>query len=87
MKAPLIAECYANFDCLLVGTRSARKYGLLVWEVKKAWIDRGRKERRTIHHLGYGRFMVAGRTIQLASRMRQLWTGTGIAPPGRRFCP
>ena len=39
-------------------------------DLVKAWIDRSRKRPRTIHHLGRGTFMVAGRTIRLPSRMR-----------------
>jgi flavin reductase (DIM6/NTAB) family NADH-FMN oxidoreductase RutF len=70
VKAPLIAECHANLECVLVDARMAKRYGLLVWEVKKAWIDRGQKHPRTIHHLGWGNFMVAGRTIHVASRKR-----------------
>jgi len=70
VQAPLIAECYANLECVLADVRMAKRYGLLVWEVKRAWIDRGKKHPRTIHHLGYGDFMVAGRTMHIASRMR-----------------
>jgi len=70
VQAPLIAECYANLECVLWDARMAKRYGMLVWEVKRAWVDRARKHPRTIHHLGYGDFMVAGRTIHIASRMR-----------------
>jgi flavin reductase (DIM6/NTAB) family NADH-FMN oxidoreductase RutF len=70
VKAPLIAECYANLECVLADTRMANRYGMLLWEVKKAWIDPGKRHPRTIHHLGYGTFMIAGRTIHIASRMR-----------------
>jgi flavin reductase (DIM6/NTAB) family NADH-FMN oxidoreductase RutF len=70
VKAPLIAECYANLECRLVDTRMVRRYNLFVWEVQKAWIDPQKRHPRTIHHLGYGKFMVSGRIIQLASRMR-----------------
>jgi hypothetical protein len=46
------------------------KYCLFVLEVIKAWIDPSVKRPQTIHHLGRGTFMVAGRTIKLPSRMR-----------------
>ena len=68
--APLIAECYANLECKLEDSRTAKRYEILVWQVHQAWIEPKRKNPRTIHHLGYGKFMVAGRTIQIASRMR-----------------
>ena len=46
------------------------RYNFFVLEVVKAWIDPSIKAPRTLHHLGYGRFMVAGDTIKLASKMR-----------------
>jgi flavin reductase (DIM6/NTAB) family NADH-FMN oxidoreductase RutF len=70
VKAPLIAECYANLECKVVDTRMAAKYSLFILEVVKAWIDPSKKHPRTIHHLGKGAFMVAGKTIQLPSKMK-----------------
>ena len=68
--APLVAECYANLECRLVDARMARKYNFFVLQVLKAWIDPARKRPRTIHHMGRGVFMVAGRTLRLPSRMK-----------------
>ena len=68
VSAPLIAECYANLECRVVDTGMASKYGLFVLEVLKAWSDPSVKLPRTIHHLGRGEFMVAGRRINLPSR-------------------
>jgi len=70
VKPPLIAECYANLECKVVDTGMVSRYSLFVLEVLKAWIDPSEKHPRTIHHLGKGTFMVAGRTIKLASKMR-----------------
>ena len=68
--APLIAECYANLECRVADTRMVARYCLFVVEVLKAWINPEIKNPRTIHHLGRGRFMVAGNMIALKSRMR-----------------
>jgi len=68
--APLVAECYANLECRLVDARMAQKYNFFVLQVLKAWIDPARKRPRTIHHMGRGVFMVAGRTLRLPSRMK-----------------
>ena len=68
--APLIEECYASLECKVVDTKMVPTYGFFVLEVLKAWVDRSRKHPRTIHHLGRGAFMVAGRTIRLPSRMK-----------------
>jgi len=70
VQAPLIDECYANLECKVVDTRMVNKYCFFVLEVVKAWIDPSVKRPRTMHHLGFGAFMVAGRTIQLPSKMR-----------------
>ncbi len=68
--APLIAECYANLECRVVDTGMVKKYCLFVLEVVKAWIDPAVKNPRTIHHLGHGKFMLAGRKIKLPSKMK-----------------
>lgn len=69
VSAPLIAECYASLECKVVDTRMVSKYGLFVLEVVKAWLDPAPKNPRTLHHRGIGRFMVAGDTIRLPSKM------------------
>lgn len=70
VAAPLIAECYASLECKLVDTRLAGKYNFFVLEVIAAWVDSSRKDPRTLHHRGFGRFMVAGPSIKLPSKMK-----------------
>ena len=70
VKAPLIDECYANLECKVIDASMAAKYNLFILEVLKAWIDPSMKHPRTIHHLGRGVFMVAGKTIKLPSKMK-----------------
>ena len=70
VAAPLIVECYANLECKVVDMRMVTKYNFFILEVFKAWIDPSRKVPRTIHHLGRGAFMVAGKTITLPSKMK-----------------
>src|SRR4030042_2434153 len=69
VKAPLIEECYANLECRVADTKMVNKYCFFVLEVVKAWIDPAVKNPRTLHHLGKGNFMVAGKRIKLKSRM------------------
>ena len=69
VKAPLIAECHANLECKVIDGKLVAKYNFFVLEVVKAWIDPSRKHPRTIHHQGEGVFMVAGRTINLPSKI------------------
>jgi len=70
VRAPLIDECYASLECRVADTRLVRKYGLFVLEILRAWVDPAAKNPRTLHHRGWGRFMVAGQTIALPSAMR-----------------
>ena len=67
---PLIEGCFANLECQVVDTRLVRRYNLFILEVVKAWMNPKQKDRRTIHHQGYGRFVVDGKAITLQSRMR-----------------
>ncbi len=69
VKAPLIAECHANLECKVFDGKLVAKYNFFVLEVVKAWIDPSRKHPRTIHHQGEGVFMVAGRAINLPSKI------------------
>ncbi len=69
VKAPLIEECYANLECRVADTNMVNKYCMFVFEVIKAWIDPAVKNPRTIHHLGFGSFMVAGDRFRLKSKM------------------
>ena len=73
VSPPLIAECFANLECRVIETRLVSKYNLFIFEVIKAWITpphTAQKHPPTIHHRGYGVFVVDGKTIRLKSRMR-----------------
>lgn len=70
VKAPLVAECFANLECRIADARLVKDYNLFVLEVLKAWKDPAQKNPKTIHHHGYGRFAVDGEMIKLRSRMR-----------------
>ena len=67
---PLVAECFANLECKVVDTTLVAQFNLFVLEVLKAWIDPAQKHPKTIHHHGYGTFVVDGETIKLKSQMR-----------------
>jgi len=67
---PLVAECFANLECKVTDRRLVNRYNLFILEVLKAWTDPAQKNPKTIHHHGYGKFVVDGATITLKSRMR-----------------
>ena len=68
--APLIAECYANFECRLHDTRMIRTYGLFIWEVVKAHVATSPKRPQTIHYRGEGEFMISGGSINRRRKFR-----------------
>jgi len=65
---PLVADCFANLECKVIDT--VDRYNLFILEVVKAWATSPLRRRpRTIHHRGYGTFVVDGETIKLKSKM------------------
>lgn len=71
VKSPLIKECLANIECKV--TDIVRKHNIVVLEAVAACIDPARKEKRTLHAVGDGTFIVDGRRIDrrqmMASRL------------------
>ncbi|MGA3012019.1 MAG: flavin reductase family protein [Terracidiphilus sp.] len=65
---PLVAECFANLECRVIDTRLVNTFNIFVLEVVKAWIDPAQKNPKTIHHHGYGKFVVDGEMIKLKSK-------------------
>jgi flavin reductase (DIM6/NTAB) family NADH-FMN oxidoreductase RutF len=65
--APLVAECFANLECKVADTGFVNKYNLFILEVVQAWIDPKQRHPKTIHHHGYGKFVVDGEMIRLKS--------------------
>ncbi len=70
VDAPLIDECFANLECRVVDSSLVSKYSFFILEVVKAWIDPTASYPKTMHHQGFGQFMIAGKRIQLKSNMR-----------------
>jgi flavin reductase (DIM6/NTAB) family NADH-FMN oxidoreductase RutF len=68
--APLIKECYANFECRLADDKMISTYGLFIWEVVRAHVAASPKNPRTLHYRGQGEFMVAGRSISLRKKFK-----------------
>jgi flavin reductase (DIM6/NTAB) family NADH-FMN oxidoreductase RutF len=68
VAAPLIDECGVNIECKVVDRRMVSKYNLFMLEAVKAWIDPKRAKARTLHHCGFGAFVVDGDRIKLKSK-------------------
>ncbi len=71
VASPLIKECLANLECKVIDI--VRKHNIVVLEAVAACIDTARKEKRMIHAVGDGTFIVDGRRIDrrkmMASRL------------------
>lgn len=67
VKAPLIKECLANIECKVVDI--VRKHNIVVLEAVAAYLDSARKEKRTVHAVGDGTFIVDGRKMNRRRRM------------------
>jgi flavin reductase (DIM6/NTAB) family NADH-FMN oxidoreductase RutF len=67
VKAPLIKECLANIECKVVDI--VRKHNIVVLEAVAAYVDSARKEKRTVHAVGDGTFIVDGRKMDRRKMM------------------
>ena len=65
--APLLPDCIANLECRVIDTRMVNAYCMFILEVAQAWIDPTRRDAKTVHHQGWGKFALDGRTITLPS--------------------
>ncbi len=74
VKAPLIQECLANIECRVV--EIIRRHDIVVLEGITAYAASSRKDRRTLHVVGDGTFIVDGRRLD---RRRQM---AGKIPAG-----
>ncbi|HMK48932.1 MAG TPA: flavin reductase family protein [Thermodesulfovibrionales bacterium] len=67
VKAPLIRECLANIECNVVDI--IKKHNIVVLEAVAAYFDTSRNEKRTVHAVGDGTFIVDGRRLSRKKMM------------------
>jgi flavin reductase (DIM6/NTAB) family NADH-FMN oxidoreductase RutF len=70
VRAPLVAECHANFECRLADDALVERYNFFIFEVVKAHVARSPRHPQTLHYTGDGVFMVSGRVISRRSKFR-----------------
>lgn len=80
VDAPMIGECHASFECRLHDAAMVEKYNFFIFEVMKAHVASSPKHPETLHYIGDGPFMVAGKVIsrRLSNRLKEAKTGTSI---------
>ena len=67
VRPPLIKECLANIECKVIDI--VEKHNIVVLEAVAASIDTERQEKRTLHAVGDGTFIVDGRKIDRKQMM------------------
>ncbi|MDI6746421.1 MAG: flavin reductase family protein [Rhodocyclaceae bacterium] len=67
VRAPLIKECLANIECKVIAI--VKKHNIVVLEGVAAYTDPMRKEKRTLHAVGDGTFIVDGRKLDRKKMM------------------
>lgn len=67
VRAPLIKECLANIECKVIDI--VGKHNIVVLEGVAAYRDSARKEKRTIHAVGDGSFIVDGNKLDRRKMM------------------
>lgn len=70
VKAPLIGECHASFECRLHDEVLVDRYNFFIFEVVKAHVAPSPKHPQTLHYTGDGVFMVAGKVISRRAQFR-----------------
>jgi len=68
VQAPLVRECLGNIECKV--TDIVSKHNIVVLEGLAAYLDDSRREKRTIHAVGDGTFIVDGRRIDRRKMMQ-----------------
>lgn len=67
VRAPLLADCLANIECRVVDL--VTQHSIVVLEGVAAWFDPERREKKTLHAVGDGTFVVDGRRIDRRKMM------------------
>ncbi|MFZ2387770.1 MAG: flavin reductase family protein [Polaromonas sp.] len=67
VRSPLIKECLANIECKVIDI--VKKHNIVVLEGVAAYVDTTRKEKRVLHAVGDGTFIVDGRKIDRRKMM------------------
>jgi len=68
VRAPIIKECLANIECRVVDI--VTQYNIVVLESVAAYFDSAREEKKTLHAVGDGTFIVDGHKIDRKELMQ-----------------
>ena len=68
VQAPLIQQCVANIECQVV--EIIERHSIIILQGVAAYFDNDRKEKRLIHAIGDGTFVVDGRKFDRKEMMK-----------------
>jgi flavin reductase (DIM6/NTAB) family NADH-FMN oxidoreductase RutF len=69
VRAPLVAECFANIECTVADDRLVDDYHLWILRGERAWFDAAKRGAGEFHHRGDGTFSANASTVDLRDRM------------------
>lgn len=67
VRPPLIKQCFANIECKVIDI--VEKHNIVVLKAVAAYTDTARKEKRMVHAVGDGTFIIDGQTIDRKKMM------------------
>lgn len=67
VKAPLLTDCYANFECKLYDNKFIGKYNFFIFEIVEALVAISPKYPKTIQYRGDSHFVESGKNIIIPS--------------------
>jgi flavin reductase (DIM6/NTAB) family NADH-FMN oxidoreductase RutF len=70
VKAPLIRECHASFECRLHDDALVCKYDFFIFEAVKAHVAWEPRHPETLHYTGDGVFVVSGNVVDKCALFR-----------------
>jgi flavin reductase (DIM6/NTAB) family NADH-FMN oxidoreductase RutF len=68
VKAPVIEQCFAGFECKIYDNTLIDSYNYFIFEIVKAHAAARIQYPRTLHYHGQGEFTVSGKTIERRSQ-------------------
>jgi len=70
VKAPLIDECHASFECKIYDDSLVDNFNFFIFEVIKAHVAPSPNQPETVHYCGNGEFMLSGKHLSRRSLFR-----------------
>ena len=77
VAAPLIRECFANFECRLHDARMVKDYNFFIFEIVKAHVASSPKYPQTLHYHGQGIFSDDGKLMNKARQFTK-WRNSSV---------